>query len=315
MIVTLTPNTAIDHTLVVPEFSPNKTIRASQRVVGMGGKAADVSYILGKMGHPGLALGFAAGESGKKMEVMLQERGVITDFVWTEGETRVNIIVVSDDGANQTTFTVPTLVVKPEHLPTLKIKFNHAIQQADCLVLGGTLPTGVPDDFYVSLIHEARQRSIPVLLDASGPAFRLGLSAGPNMIKPNRAELSELCGSPVHTLKEITLAARQIQKQYGCDLVVSLGERGGLAFIGENCWRIRPFHCQIRSTAGAGDGILSGLALAYAQRSPLETGLRIGFALANAILMTPATADFNLEDYRSILPKIRLHNIKPADSQ
>ena len=38
MIVTVTPNTGIDLTLLIPEFELNKTIRASQSALGMGGK-------------------------------------------------------------------------------------------------------------------------------------------------------------------------------------------------------------------------------------------------------------------------------------
>lgn len=311
MIVTITPNTGIDHTLVVPELVKNKTIRASQRVLGMGGKGTDVNYILGKLGIPSLALGFAAGVSGEKMEQMLAERGALTEFVRVNGETRTNIIVVCEDGSSQTTFTVPTLKVEPQHLQEMEQKIQASLHQADCLVLGGSLPDGVASEFYVPIIQAARQRGIPVLLDASGPAFKCGLNAGPTIIKPNRFELSELMGRSVHTLRETLQAARQVQAQYGVDLVVTLGELGGLALIGSNYWRILPVRNRIISSAGAGDGVLAGLALAYAhQLTPLE-GLRVGFALASAILLTPATADFNLEDYERILPQIIIRNIHP----
>ena len=88
MIITLTPNTAIDYTLQVSSFQLNRTIRATDSAWGMGGKATDVSWILGKLGIPTRALGFAAGSNGARMENMLGERGVETDFVWVDGETR-----------------------------------------------------------------------------------------------------------------------------------------------------------------------------------------------------------------------------------
>ncbi|HEX9386124.1 MAG TPA: hypothetical protein VF918_07380, partial [Anaerolineales bacterium] len=99
MIITLTPNTGIDHTVQIPSFQLNSTIRAIDSAWGMGGKATDVSWTLGKLGIPTRALGFAAGPNGVRMEKMLRERGTETDFVWVNGETRLNsIIVVAGEG-------------------------------------------------------------------------------------------------------------------------------------------------------------------------------------------------------------------------
>ena len=86
MIITLTPNTGIDHTIQVPSFQLDQTIRATDSAWGMAGKAADVSWVLGKLGVPTRALGFAAGATGQRMENMLRERGVGTDFTWVNGE-------------------------------------------------------------------------------------------------------------------------------------------------------------------------------------------------------------------------------------
>lgn len=111
MIITVTPNTAIDRTLFVPEFRLEKTIRSSRTVLGMGGKGTDASWVLGAIGAPNRALGFAAGLAGKRLQTMLEERGSETDLVWVGGETRVNIIIVADDGSGQSTFTMDTLKV------------------------------------------------------------------------------------------------------------------------------------------------------------------------------------------------------------
>src|SRR5690606_37884111 len=96
MIVTVTANTTLDLTVFVPALVPGRTIRATKTVQSMGGKPTDASWILGEMGIPSLALGFAAGSTGKKIESMLQARGVITDFDWVKGDTRTNVVIVSE---------------------------------------------------------------------------------------------------------------------------------------------------------------------------------------------------------------------------
>jgi len=306
MIVTVTPNTGLDYILTVPGLALNRTVRASHTVWGMGGKATDVSWILGKLGVPSLALGFAAGRSGDQMVEMLQARGVATDFVAVDGETRINIILIQADGSGYSTFTARTLRVQPPHLEAFERKFAAALEQASCLVLGGTLPDGVEPGFFAQAVAQARQHGIPVVFDSSGAALRAGVEAGPTVIKPNEAEIADLLGQVPQSWEQIHLAACQIQERYGTAVVVTLGGQGALAVWGQQCYRIPPVQGAVVSAAGAGDGVLSGLALALAQGLPLEQGLRTGFALASAILLTPVTADFNLEDYRALLPQVEL---------
>ena len=72
MIVTVTANTTLDQTLFVSAFQKNRTMRATDTVQSMGGKPTDASWILGELGIGSLALGFAAGTTGDRVESMLQ---------------------------------------------------------------------------------------------------------------------------------------------------------------------------------------------------------------------------------------------------
>lgn len=306
MIVTVTPNTGIDYILTVPGLPLNRTVRASQTLWGMGGKATDVSWILGKLGVPTLALGFAAGWPGEQMLRMLRERGVQTDFVEVAGETRINLILIQEDGSGYTTFTARTLLVTQAHIAAFEQKYEAALEQATCVVIGGSLPDGAPAGFFADAILKARQRDLPVVFDSSGPNLHLGLQAGPTVIKPNEAEIADLLGREPHSLDEIHAAARQVQERYGAAVVVTLGGRGALAVWGETSYHIPALRGEVASAAGAGDGVLSGLALALAGGQPFEQGLRTGFALASAILLTPVTADFNLPDFERLQPMVEL---------
>ncbi len=306
MIVTLTPNTALDYTLVVPGLTLNATLRAAEHAWGMGGKAADAAWILGKLGRPVLALGFAAGALGQRMDAMLRAHGVTTNFVTAGGETRLNVVLVAADGSGQSTYTGPGLSVAPDHLAALEQRYHAALDEATCVVLGGSLPAGVPADFYVRAIALARARGLPVIFDASGPALRAGLAGGPSLIKPNRDELAELLGDTALTAADVPAAARRLQQTHGCNVVVTLGAEGAVAVLGEQAYRVPPLSVPVASTAGAGDGVLAGLALALASGLPLAEGLRHGTALAAAIVQTLATADFRVEDYEALLPRVEL---------
>ena len=303
MIITLTPNTGIDHTIQVASFRLNSTLRAVDSAWGMGGKATDVSWILGKLGVPNKALGFAAAENGARMERMLRERGVETDFVWVEGETRLNTVLVVP-GEGQSTITSSSLRVSPEHFYELLIRYRKALESASCVVMGGSLPYGVPVQFYAVAIKEAQERGVPVIFDSSGASLVAGIKSHPELIKPNLEEVGDLVGAVPASRQEVQEAASRLHREFGSNVIVTMGVEGAVAVLEDKSYYIEPLSVPVVSAAGAGDGVLAGMALACSRGEPLEHGLQQGFALASAILKTLATADFQIEDYHELLPQI-----------
>ena len=314
MIISVTPNTAVDYTLRVSEFTLGQTIRSLESAWGMGGKAADAAWILGHYGVTNLALGFAAGQNGHRMEGMLHERGCQTDFVWVNGETRLNI-VLSKNG-NHSTFTTSTLEVTSNHIYTFFAKYAQALERASCLIFGGSLPKGVPPSFIADVIKMARTKDIPILFDSSGPYLKMGIDAHPTVVKPNLVELQELTSDRSIAMSEDSYTEKRMQMIYTCaqklsmdydvSVVVTMGKEGALALLGNSHYWIPSLKVEVVSAAGAGDGVLAGLAMAFSERKPITDGLRLGFALASAITLTTATADYHINDVQRFLPLIEL---------
>ncbi len=306
MIITVTLNTALDHTLFVQALTPNTTVRATRSMISVAGKGTDVSWILTVLGAETLAMGFAAGRFGEQMERMLRQQGVATDFVWVGGESRLNTVIVSQDGRPQTTITTDTLEVSQGHVEALRRCFNEALPRATVVVISGSHPHGVDPSIYAELIELANRRSIPVILDASGKALQAGLAARPAMIKPNLDELGSLCGQPLNSLEEILAAAQGLQRRYGVNVIATLAEKGALAVLSGKAYRIPPLAVEVASPAGAGDAVTAGITAALARGEPIEQGLRLGFAAAGAVVMRPGTSDCRIEDVQRLLPQVEL---------
>lgn len=306
MIISLTANTTIDHTVVIPSLAKGSTIRALTSTFSMGGKPADASYILGALGIPSRALGFAAGTTGQKVEELLKARNVTPDFIQVGGETRINTVIVAQDGGEQTTITTSTLEINASHLAELRTKFIAVLDEATCVVMGGTLPKPLTPEFYADYIGLARKRNIPVVFDAADQNLRAGLTASPSFIKPNRAELTALLGRPVESMRDAYNAGREIYAQYGTCAVMTFGDEGALAVLPDKAYRIPAVPVEVVSAAGAGDAVLAGLVAALSRKEPIENGLRLGIAAASAVCLTLGTADCRAEDVERLLPQVQL---------
>ncbi|MFN8374178.1 MAG: 1-phosphofructokinase family hexose kinase [Anaerolineae bacterium] len=307
MIVSITANTTIDQTLFVPSLPMGRTVRARKTVQSMGGKPTDASWILGEMGIPSLALGFAAGAMKHKVYTLLQARGVQTDFVECDGETRVNTVIITDSGET-VTITTNTLVVQPPHLDQLREKFRAVLPQTTVVVLGGTLPTGVAPEFYVEFIGLARERNIPVVFDADEPNLGVGLQAHPTYIKPNHHELEHLTGKTINDLDSAYRAGREIISKYGTCPIITMGKDGALAVLPDKAYFVPPLDIEVVSASGAGDGMLAGITASLYQQQPIEEGLRLGAACAAAVCLLPGTADCRREDVERLLPQVQLQS-------
>jgi 1-phosphofructokinase family hexose kinase len=306
MILSLTANTTLDQTVFIPSLTPGKTIRATQTVQSMGGKPADASWILGEVGIPSRALGFAGGATGKKMESLLNARGVQTDFIWMDTDTRINVVIVAEDTKSMTTITTTTMEVTPVALDRLRAQFAALLDTATVVVTGGTLPKGLTPEFYTEFIGMARAKGVPVVFDAAEPNLSAGVRAAPTYIKPNRDELGALVGGTITTVDDALAAGREVIARWGVSPIISLDSDGGLAVLPDRAYRIPAIPVEVVSAAGAGDGVLAGITASLHLGQPIEEGLRLGFACATAVCLQPGTADCRKADVERFLPMVEL---------
>ena len=298
-----------DRSVVVPSLVAGRNLRIQQRWVTPTGKGVDVSRVLHELGIATCAMGFVAGAVGQEYEAALRVAGVPTNFVWVDGETRLNLVIISQDDSKHTTLSDDSLIVSDAHLQELLMRVEQALPTAQCITLGGSLPRSVPPALYTQLIGLARAKNIPVILDATGPGAHDWLEAGPTWIKPNREELAFLLGADVKTFEDALHGARQLNQKHGVNVLASVDAAGALALTATQAWRILPLAVPVVSAAGAGDALVAGLATALAEGRPIEEGLQLGAAAAAATVMRPGTAECHREDVMRLLPQVKIETI------
>lgn len=309
MIVTLTMNPAVDKTILVPRLEAGQVHRVRESQLDPAGKGINVSRLVDRLKWPTIAFGFLAGEVGLLVERTLAEEGVPSHFLRVLGQTRLNVTVFDEELGQGTSFYDQGPWVAPERLQALQRDLEPWLKATKLFVLAGSLSPGIPDGAYAELIRLARSAGVRPILDAAGEPLRLGVAAGPYLVKPNVQEAEELLGRPLRDVPAVIAAAREIAGLGVEVALISMGARGAVAASGAQTWLAVPPTVERRSTVGSGDSMVAGLAVALAGDGTLVDALRLGTAAGAATAMVPGTALGSPEDIAELLPRVRVEEL------
>lgn len=300
MILCVNPNAAIDKTAIVNAFRLNAIHRPQQILALPGGKGCNVARALHTLGGDAVVTGWVGGFAGQFIEAGLEREGIQAAFVHTEAESRTCLSILDREHNTLTELYEKGEPVSAENVDALRERFRGLIDDAQAVVMSGSLPAGAPSDLYRQLAEIAADAAVPVLLDSSGVALRQGLEARPALIKPNAVEFAELAGRTITGEAELIDAARSFSSHYGTRVVVSLGADGVLAADGDECWKARPPQWEIVSAVGSGDCMMAGITYALTQGQSFVQALRSGVAAGTANAFQLGAGVFTLDDYTRV---------------
>lgn len=289
MIVTVTVNPAIDKTVDVDELQIAGLNRIKRVEFDAGGKGINVSKTIRELGKESLATGFLGGNTGKIIKNVLDEWNIQNDFVWVDGETRTNTKVFEENGA-VTELNEPGPVISAEKLTQLMEKLDSYAKEDTLFVLAGSIPVGVPKDTYEKIIRMVHRKGAKVLLDADGELFRMAVEAGPDIIKPNRAELEEYAGMDYRASeRELQQTARKLMEKGIKTVAVSMGRSGALLLRDGYEVKCPALRVKAHSTVGAGDAMVAALSYAWDTGLDNEETVRLCMAASAGAVTTIGT--------------------------
>lgn len=283
IVYTVTLNPALDLFLSPPVFLPGRDNRYAGQTFLPGGKGVNVSLLLHSLGVHTVALGLAAGFTGRALTSLLEEQGCRADFLFLEqGLTRINV-KITPPNQPETALNGGGPVVTPQDLDRLGDKLA-ALRPGDYLVLAGSAPGSLSADVYARLMRRA-PAGVRVVADTSGPALRAAVEAGPFLVKPNLEELAELFGQERVDEDRAVDLARELQGLGAENVLVSMGGRGALLVDADGgVTRRAALAGREVSAVGAGDsmvaGFIYGLEREGCYRGALEWGMAAGAATA-----------------------------------
>jgi len=289
-IITVTLNPAVDRELSVEAIEYDRVLRATDWRVDFGGKGFNVSRMLKSLGADSIALGFAGGKSGEILQAGLESLGIRTDFVWVTGETRTNVSIVTEDPDHYIKVNEPGPTISLPEQESLLDKVANLAQPESWWVLAGSLPPGIPSDFYFRLIRIIQKTGAKVVLDTSGDALVHGCQAAPYLIKPNEVELKMLTNMPITDYSHLLTAALTLQSAGIPNILVSMSKKGAFLKTEQDAYIIRSPSIQERNPIGAGDSMVGGLVWGLSQDLAIADAARWGVACGAAAASLSGTA-------------------------
>jgi len=289
-ILTLTVNPCIDKSSSIENVVPERKLRCEKPKYEPGGGGVNVSRAIHKLGGTSTAVYLAGGPVGRMLDMLLEHENITYERQTIEGLTRQNLIVYERATQQQYRFGMPGPHVREEEWKQCLKQISQINSTPKYVVASGSLPPGVPENFYGKVAQMAKDMNAGLILDTTGAPLRLAVEEGVYMIKPNLRELKALAAKELdEESHQVALARQIIQKGQSETVVVSLGAAGALLVWRDGCERLRAPTVPIRSKVGAGDSMVAGMVLALDRGESLLSAVRFGVAAGAAAVMTGGT--------------------------
>lgn len=288
-IVTLSLNPSIDGASETEVVRPVRKMRTSNERYDPGGGGINVARVIKELGGPSMAIYLSGGATGSVLDQLIADHRLDARRIRVAGHTRISHAVFERSTGQEFRF-VPE---GPEVADAEWRSCLELLEQTDCdyLVASGSLPRGIPTDFYVRACESARRKNAKFILDTSGSALKQALAAGGvHLVKPSLGEFEELVGKKLPDQAAREDAALSFVRQTGVEMMaVTLGRDGAILVDGERVYRQEPLKVPVRSAVGAGDSFVAAMTLGLAQGMSRCRAFMFGAAAGTAAVLTPGT--------------------------
>lgn len=302
MIVTLTANPSLDRTVALDRaLVPGAVHRTVGCTDEPGGKGVNVARAVTAASEHAVAVLPARQEDPLLVE--MRRRGLAHHAVHVDAMVRANLTVTDPDGTT-TKLNLPGHALSEAARDQLASVLLTEAADARWAVLSGSLPPGVPDGWYTTLVEALHDQGCLVAVDTSGEPLRAVLTgtpqARPDLVKPNAEELVEALGMSRDEVggvasgggdpRAAAVHAATLVEQGTPSVLVTLGADGAVLVTAEGAWRATPPQTVLRSTVGAGDAALAGYLLAELEAAYPPERLRRAVAYGSAAAGLPGSA-------------------------
>lgn len=306
-ILTITPNPAVDVSTAVDRIVPVAKLRGIGQRRDPGGGGINVARVVKRLGGNATALYPVGGLTGDLLRQLLDKEGVESLTFPIAGETRQDFFVREIGTGQPYRFILPGPPLAEDEWQRCLALLSALHPFPGFVVASGSLPAGVPDDFYARVARIVKQRGAKMILDTSGQALVAAVAEGVELVKPNLREMRELVGQEPSDSAEWEAAAGTLVRSGKAAMVaLTMGHLGAALVTSDRVWRAKPLAIVPVGAVGAGDSFLGALVYGLASGASLEHCFRQAVAAGAAALLNPGTELCRPDDIKRLAEQVIL---------
>jgi 6-phosphofructokinase 2 len=309
-ILAITLNPSIDISTSVDRLMPIRKLRCAAPRVYPGGGGVNVARVAVRLGADAELIYPTGGATGQLLRRLIDAEGIPNLAIDLAEETREDFTVLEELTGAEYRFVMPgPRLTEAEWRKCLGV-LESLQAHPTFIVASGSLPPGVPHDFYARLARIAKDVGAQFVIDTSGEALAETLREGVYLVKPNLRELKELARLTEEDEETLLAAAQQLVTSGQAEVVaLTLGDFGALLVSREGAWRAHAPEVPVLSAVGAGDSFLGALISGLVADRSMADALREAVAAGAATVLSAGTALCKREDVERLRPQVRVESL------
>lgn len=311
-IYTVSLNSSIDYTFYLKDIIDEEVNRIEKFRIDPGGKGINIVRMLKKLGEDGKCITFLGKNNGKFYENLLKKEKINFIPVKITGDLRNIYNFISKKKVLR--FNEKGPKIKKEEIK----KFLHTIlklnfKEEDFLVMSGSLPQGIKNNFYAYIIKNVRKNNILTVVDADGEVLKESINASPFLIKPNIKEIENAFGIKIKNYKDLKNFSEFLFKKGISIILLTLGEKGAILIKKDQIYYAKAPKINFKSSIGCGDAFLSGFLYKYKRGEKIDNCLKFAVACGSAKAEEEGTKMPELKKVLKILASVNIYEKIPSN--
>ncbi|MFQ5588144.1 MAG: D-glycero-beta-D-manno-heptose-7-phosphate kinase [Nitrospiria bacterium] len=281
---------------ISPE-APVPVVEVNSESVRLGGAGNVLNNILGLGGEVTFCSVIGADSAGEWIQERVQSKNVDMSGLIVE-ENRLTIKKTRIVAHQQQVVRFDHEARSPFLAKTTRRLSDYVISElsnVDCLAISDYSKGVISRSVLRKILPAARERGIPVIVDPKVNHFALYKNV--TLVTPNNLEASQASGIDIQDEASLLKAGETILKKLNCQAVlITRGEQGMSLFESDGAVTHIPTDAkEVFDVTGAGDTVLSTLALALAVGAPLSEAARLANLAAGIVVGIVGTATIERE--------------------
>jgi len=298
MILAVCANPSIDTLISFPRFRQGHINRAHDERRYPGGKGVHVALGLAELGEDVVILGFWGGPTGDWIVEACEKMGIRCVGPRVADWTRTCLTLKTEDAYDHTEILGHGPLIEGDALSAFHKAYLTELKKSKVVTISGSLPRGVPSDFYRDLVVQAKSANIPSFIDCTGSPLTAALEVSPDGVHLNQHEAAECAND-----KTLDGATKYLAQKTAY-AAITAGKEGLYLRHGDQQLHGKVVLEKVISAVGSGDCLVAGLVAAHARKLDLEETVRLAVACGAANCISEDLGMLRKADVERLLSQV-----------